>query len=251
MICVASIAASALAQEESSLALNAKALDLKQQGKYAESVVIARRSLELSKKVFGPYHDNTIESLKTLAEIYRSQGKFQRQEGLLKRILAIKTLSMGDKVTEKDYAEIAGALRSLAKFYRDRRRYVKAEKVMRRAINFEEKIRGEDYPGRSDDLADMIGLLEAQGRVQETTALYEKLLPALERSGPAKDENVARALGKLAQAYLSQKRYADAEGLLKRSIDITERILGPDDRSLSVYLNNLAVVYSRQRKYTD
>ena len=53
-------------------------------------------------------------------------------------------------------------------------------------------------------------------------------------------------LNNLAELYRAQGRYADAEPLLKRSLAIYEKVLGPDHPDVGLSLNNLAALYNNQ-----
>ena len=62
---------------------------------------------------------------------------------------------------------------------------------------------------------------------------------------------VGNNLGQLAQLYSAQGRYAEAEALIRRTLAIFEKALGPDHPEVGAYLNDLATVYSAQSRYTD
>ena len=62
---------------------------------------------------------------------------------------------------------------------------------------------------------------------------------------------VATSLNNLAMLYQAQGRYADAEPLLKRSLAIREKALGPDHPDVAVSLHNLAELYRAQGRYAD
>ena len=125
------------AQGEPFYQLNQKASEYARQGRYEESLALSRQALELAKKEFGPYHDNVAESLNTLAAIYATQGKYSKAERALKRVLAIRTLAVGEEVSEKNYTDISSAMRSLAKFYSQVRRYARSENFLKRAIKLD------------------------------------------------------------------------------------------------------------------
>jgi tetratricopeptide (TPR) repeat protein len=70
-------------------ALNKQVLTLYRQGKYAEATEIAKRSLALAEKKFGPDHPDIGQSLNNLAALYDSQGRYAEAEPLYKRALTI------------------------------------------------------------------------------------------------------------------------------------------------------------------
>ena len=206
------------------------------------SLATALQEVSQAKKVFGPYHDNVVKSLRALADIYESQSQYKKAEAVFKRIVAVRTLSIGTNLTVKDYENIALALRDLAKFYKRWKKYAKTEKVLIRAMRMEEKVYADDYTARTDELVDMITACEAQGKYKITEPYYKKLLAVIDKSGSPDNLDAAKALNGLARIYTSQKRYMDAEPLLKRAVEINAK---------SVYINNLAAVYSNERKYTE
>ncbi len=53
-------------------------------------------------------------------------------------------------------------------------------------------------------------------------------------------------LNSVAGVYFKQGRYAEAEPLVKRSLAIREKALGPEHPDVAQSLNNLAVVYVKQ-----
>jgi tetratricopeptide (TPR) repeat protein len=58
-------------------------------------------------------------------------------------------------------------------------------------------------------------------------------------------------LNNLASLYENQGRFADAKLLYKRSLEITQSVLGPDHVEIAPVLNNLALLYDREGRYTD
>ncbi len=62
---------------------------------------------------------------------------------------------------------------------------------------------------------------------------------------------MALSLNNLAQLYVNQGRYAQAEPLHKRSLAIREKALGPDHPDVALSLNNLARLYHHQGLYAQ
>jgi tetratricopeptide (TPR) repeat protein len=63
--------------------------------------------------------------------------------------------------------------------------------------------------------------------------------------------DVALSLSNLAQLYDRQGRYADAEPLYQRSLDIREKALGRDHPDVAQSLNYLAYLYMERARYAD
>jgi tetratricopeptide (TPR) repeat protein len=88
-------------------------------------------------------------------------------------------------------------------------------------------------------------------------AIYEQALQYEQEANKYKQEVklvqhvLAVTLNNLAELYVKQGRYADAEPLHKRSLAIKEKALGPNDPAVATSLQNLAGLYYKQRRYAD
>ncbi len=63
--------------------------------------------------------------------------------------------------------------------------------------------------------------------------------------------DVAASLNNLAELYKTQGRYAEAEPLLERVLEIDEKSLGPEHPDVAISLNNLASLYDDQGRYAE
>ncbi|GAB5470553.1 MAG: hypothetical protein Kilf2KO_35830 [Rhodospirillales bacterium] len=98
-------------------------------------------------------------------------------------------------------------------------------------------------------------LLKAQryayraGDYRLSTDYAENLVRVSEREWGRDALETAVAIGELANSYVAQGRYQEAEPLLKRDLVIQEEILGRDHPLLAVSLNNLGELHERQGRY--
>lgn len=91
----------------------------------------------------------------------------------------------------------------------------------------------------------------ASGISQSDMEIEKQLLADVKRaeSSKSKDSSLATALDNLADFYKSNARYADAEQLYRRSLDIRKKAFGSKHLSVATSLNNLASVQQQQGKY--
>src|SRR5260370_6036576 len=73
---------------------------------------------------------------------------------------------------------------------------------------------------------------------------------ALELAGDNKDQ-IARSLRSLSDLYRAQGRYAAAEPLLVRLVEVRTELLGPEHVDLAADLNDLASIYRTTGKSTE
>src|SRR3989442_1137556 len=70
------------------------------------------------------------------------------------------------------------------------------------------------------------------------------------KEAPGSNPRLADGIVSLAQLYVAQGKPKAAERLLKRALAIQERNLGPGHPAVADSLNNLAILYHGQKKYT-
>ncbi len=86
---------------------------------------------------FWPRDPQLAKNLNNIANVYRSQGKFEDAEANYKRAIAILENSVGDQ-----HPNLATVLNNLAVLYRKQSKYKEAEVLYRRVLNIVEKAQG-------------------------------------------------------------------------------------------------------------
>jgi non-specific serine/threonine protein kinase/serine/threonine-protein kinase len=119
-----------------------------------------------------------------------------------------------------------------------------------RALAIRESLLGRSHPLVARVAFGLGRLRWQQGRLDESEAAYSRALAIDERTSPDSTE-MARDLMGLAVVQWQRKRYAQAESLMKRSIDVQTGRLGPDHSDLAPALNNLGALYWTMERYTD
>jgi tetratricopeptide (TPR) repeat protein len=227
-------------------ALQRKANELYDAGKYAQALPLAQRALSIREKALGPNHPDVAGSLNSLALLYQDQGRYADAEPLYKRSLAIYEKAFGH-----GHRNVAALLNNLAEMYRDQGRYAAAEPLYKRSLAIWEKILGRDHPDIARSLNNLAGLYQAQGRYADAEPLFRRSLALREKSLDPGHPDIAQSLHNLAALYKDQGRYADAEPLYKRSLAIWEKSLGPSHPSVALSLNDLAGMYDDQGRVAE
>ncbi len=103
----------------------------------------------------------------------------------------------------------------------------------------------------AEQLDRQISQLNIQGRQSEAIALAQRALTIYEQVLGQEHPDVAISLDTLADLYLSQKNYSQAEPLYQRALAIREKMLKQEPRiGVVTSLNNLATLYKEQAKYS-
>ena len=89
-----------------------------------------------------------------------------------------------------------------------------------------------------------------QGNYAEAEKQWVAAVKEAEGFGP-QDPRLATSINRLGDVHLHQRRYAEAEPLLKRALAIREKALGPKHPDVAMSLNNLALLYKAQGFYGE
>ena len=209
------------------------------QGKYPEAEALFSQTLEIQRRVLGPEHPDTLNSMNNLASVYYSQGKYAQAEALDSQILEIRRRVLGP-----EHPDTLASMNNLANVY-----YVAGQvRAGRGAL--------QPDPG---DPAPRVG-----SRASRHAEVHEQSGHRLQRAGQVRAGRGARQpdpgdpaprAGSRASRHAevheqsgrssttTQGKYAQAEALYSQTLEIQRRVLGPEHPDTLMSMNNLADVY--------
>jgi tetratricopeptide (TPR) repeat protein len=204
----------------------------------------------------GPDHPDTLVGKVNLAALYQRLRQYDRAERLFQEVLETQTAKLG-----ADHPDTLGCKRNLAVLYFDTGRLDRSIPLCEEVFQRQKATRGPDHPLTLNAMAQLgMNYMDA-GRLTEAASLLEETLErARKRRGPllpdliwvphvlaetydragqyAKAEAICRefmkqavtlgALEHLARSLLRQKKYTEAEPLLRQYVQVSEQKL-PDD----------------------
>jgi len=268
------------------------------QGKYEEAEYLFKRCLWIYEKALCKDQEVTTTickdhlyaatTLNNLADLYRSQGKYEEAGPLYDICLGIYEKALGIdhpciatvlnniadlyfskgnyekaaklyksslEILEKklgiDHPSIARPIIDLAKLYFYQGEYEEAESFLERSLRIRETNLGKDHPAIAENLNNFALLYVSQGKYEKAESLYKRCLGMYEKALGKDHPDVSATLDNLAKLYYTQGKYEEAEPLFKRSLGIRETKLGKDHPSVATTLNNLAGLYEVQGKYEE
>jgi len=225
--------------------LSAQALQLSEQGRYAEAIPFANKALEIRERTLGPEHPETVVSLARLAGLYIDQGAYSKAEPLLQRALSAR-----EKVSGGDDPGIAAILTNLAAVFSGEGDYAKAEALGKRALMINENVVGPEDPITARSLNNLAGLYEREGIYPKAEELLRRALTICEKALGAEHRETAGIMNNLAVVYYDRGAYNKAEPMYQRALAIREKVLGPDHPETAETLNNYAGLYAKEGAYS-
>jgi len=122
--------------------------------------------------------------------------------------------------------------------------------LAQRLVALSERAHGAENTAAANNVGQLAEVLAGLGRREEAEAAYKRNIAVLERNGGPVDLNfLPYKLSRLADLYIKELLYAEAEPLLKRAIAMRETAQDPKD--VGIYLDALGKLYAYWGLYAE
>jgi tetratricopeptide (TPR) repeat protein len=169
-VCAASIAQERLVTSEAGRLLNRAGVYLLERARYSEAESFIHQALAIRQQCQESISHDIANSLSTLANLYRAQGRLMEVEPLLQQILQIDKVSLG-----AEHLEVATDLCNLVELYRVQGKYEEAESLQVESLNITEKRVGKAHPLTATNLNNLALIYQAQGKNAEAESLFQQV----------------------------------------------------------------------------
>jgi tetratricopeptide (TPR) repeat protein len=190
-----------------------------------------------------PAETKRFEALSREARNARNAGDLAGAEQIYLR-------AMADAEASSDLSHLNYIRHGLAQVYQEQQKYTEAESIFHDQLKDALKL---PEPGMQIHSAHMglARLYNEQKRLAQVEEHYKLALAETEKPklSPERELYGSTALW-LARFYVEQHRYADAEPLFRRMLEIREAS-HPSDQSIPHYLQELASICAAQEKYAE
>ena len=181
----------------------------------------------------------------TMATVYQSLGLYKEASALYAKGLEAQRRTFGE-----DNAVVANTLQDFGTLQVLMGDLDSGERTLTEALALRERLLG----ANSVDVAITSGslgiLAYERGDFARAESLFRKRLALLRATPEAEGEAAADALNDLAMTIEQSKAdYGEAKTLLRESLEIRKKVLGPDHPKLGQSLNNLAMAHYRSREF--
>ena len=196
-------------------ALGRLAESLRARGQLAAAESIARRALDMNRRIFGSRNPQAGDALNTLASIVYQRGRRDEAERLFIDVTDTFRDALGPK-----HPMVATGLQNLAMIRRDRGDLADAERLLREALAIRRWILGQTALDNETLLADIVA---REGRLDEAEALLRDAVAVMRRSDHPR---VDVPLTRLADLVRTRGRTAEADALAEQARAAAARIEG-------------------------
>ncbi|KAI0103841.1 P-loop containing nucleoside triphosphate hydrolase protein [Nemania sp. FL0031] len=193
------------------------------QGRHAIAEIMAEKSYNIRKKVLGPKHLNTLDSMADLALTYREQGRWREAE-----LLGIQALEIMKTVLGPEHPDTLISMANLALTYWNQGRWREAELLGIQALEIKKTVLGPEHPNTLISMVNLALTYRTQGRWREAELLGIQALEIMKTVlGPEHPETLI-SMSNLAITWKSQGRDHDALQLMEQCAEILIRVIGPE-----------------------
>ncbi|XP_035981049.1 nephrocystin-3 [Fundulus heteroclitus] len=215
------------------------------------------------------------DSMKKLANLYETLGRFLKDLGLPSQAVAPlqRSLEIRETALDPDHPSVARSLHQLAGVYVQWKKYGNAEQLYKQALEISENAYGAEHVAVAQELDSIAMLYQKQNKFEQAeklrkrsvrirqktarqkghmygfTLLRRKALQLEELTLGKDSADSAKTLNELGVLYYLQNNLDAAKVFLTRSLEMRQRVLGPDHPDCAQSLNNLAALHTERREY--
>ncbi len=205
---------------------------------------IIERGVEQARS-FGHDREVQAELYRTLGNVYRKLGYFDKADALLQNALEERRSLFGGS-----HATLAESLGDLALLRTDQAKLEEAERLAREGLDVSRRTHPPGHPA-------VAASLETLGKVLEERGAYDQAIRVLVeavrlRSAPnAPPADLAGSLMELANVHFYAGHYAESEPLNQRVLSLYRQVYGPRHPSVAEVLINLGAIRQDTGRYAE
>ncbi len=226
------------------ISMNDLALCYQSAGKLDLALPLYEETLRLTRAKLGVDHPNTLAAMNNLAFGYWKAGKLDKAVPLSEETLKLMRARLGS-----DHPETLTCMNNLARGYQDAGIPARALPLFLEAAEGVEKSQFQhEYP--QGIVEGLIACYERLGQFDQAEAWRRKWLPVLKERSGAESAAYAAGLSTLGLNLIEQKKFTDAEVVLREGLAIRER-QAPDDWTTFSTRSLLGSALLGQKKYAE
>ncbi len=210
-------------------------------GRYDEAEALSRRSLALTRDLYGPRHPSVAQDLVNLGAIRHQQGRYAEAEPFYREALAITEAWYG-----KDHPQTAADLTMLGRSLLFQERLEEASLLLGRALAIRERAYGPSHPRVASTLNELGSIALRRERLGESEAAFRRVLAIYREAYGGGHDLVATALSNVASVLSARGAYAAAEPLYREALATFTARVGPDHPSTAIARIKLGRALLRQ-----
>ena len=194
---------------------------------------------DLSSRVLGQEHPDTLTSQANLASTYRHQGQWNEAEDLDLRVLETAIRVLGE-----EHPFTLSIRNNLVTTYCCQGRWKQAERLGIQAMEINERVLGMEHPHTLASMVNLADIYENQGRWKQAERFGIQAMEITERVLGMEHPDTLTTMATLAKIYRYQGRWKEAEELGAQVLETKKTVLGGEHPDTLSSMFALAIIYS-------
>jgi tetratricopeptide (TPR) repeat protein len=216
-------------------------------GLYEEALPHAERALELRRRVLGPEHPDTLETMNLIRVLYLSRLSTSAQaEPLIKQLLEVQRRVLGP-----DHPDTLTTMHNVAPLYGGMGRYEKAETLYTQELEVQRRVLGPGHPDTLPTMSSLSLLYRDMGQHEKAEPLSKQALEVKRRVYGPDHPSTLTTMTQLGFLYVLRGQYEKAETLLKQALEVERRVLGLDHPDTVLAMERLVQITSEKTTASD
>lgn len=214
--------------------------------RFEEARSYFERALKIRTAVFGEIHSSVAVSLLDIADTYREAGQYTQAAPFYER-----ALSTMEKAKGPNHEDVAVVLHNFAALRNFQVAGAAAEAYINRAIAIRENNKDTDPYAMSSSLVLLEAIYEQDGKYRDARVVYDKALTIMNNAGLDQTYSTGMLVFGIGNLEKRMANYKEAEGWYKKSINIIEKVSGPESPTVIPILREYADVLRRLKKLEE
>jgi len=235
-----------LESETSACVLHDVGSFLRDDGKFADSLKLLKRSLEIYEELVGGEHEFTLNARLGLAATNRAQGKMDDAAEMQEGVLEIRR-----RILVEEHLDTLATMNNLAVSYKVQGKLAEGAKLHGEVLEKMRRILGEDHPNTLISMHNLAETYSAQGKMDDAAEMQEEVLEKRKKILGEDHPHTLDTMNNLASTCKMQGKLAEAARLQGEVLEKRKKILGEDHPDTLVTMHNLALTYQNQVKFAE
>ena len=217
-----------------------------QTGRYIEAEAMYQQTLQLTQKVLGSEHPETLCSMNNLANVLDNQGKYIEAETMHRQ-----TLQLSQEVLGSEHPSTLSGMNNLANVLDNQGKYIEAEMMHRQTLELRQEVLGAEHPETLSSMNNLANVLDNQGKYVEAETMHRQTLQLRQKVLGVEHPETLSSMNNLANVLDNQDKYVEAEVMHRQTLQLRQKMLCVEHLDTLRSMDNLATVLDKQGKYVE
>ena len=237
---------SGLKSADTAMALNDLAQLLLRLEQFDEAESLAREAIEVNVSIHGDVHPDTIMMRENLGGVFVKRGQPEKAAPIVQKVLKDRRALLGD-----DHPAVSRTLFNLGVVRSNSKDFDGAAEAFADALDRFRKELGPEHPNVVLALGSLAGVYQDRGDYDIAAETFSEALALSRKVFGEKDKRTLRAINNLAFVYVKQKRFQDADPLVREFLQGAEATLPEDDYYHAIFATTQGMYLTGLRRYEE